>query len=40
MRHRMKVNYAAMNEKLTVDDVIGKLIEENAKEKNSGKLDA
>lgn len=38
MRHRMKVNYSALNEKLTVDDVIGKLIDENAKEKNSGKL--
>lgn len=40
LRHRMKINYAAMNEKLTVDDVITKLIEENAKDKNSGKLDA
>ena len=40
LRHRMKMNYAAMNEKLTVDDVITKLIEENAKDKNSGKLDA
>ena len=39
LRHRMKINYAAMNEKLTVDDVITKLIEENAKDKNSGKLD-
>lgn len=39
LRHRMKINYAAMNEKLTVDDVIGKLIEENAKDKDSGKLD-
>ena len=38
LRHRMKINYAAMNEKLTVDDVITKLIEENAKDKNSGKL--
>lgn len=33
MRHRIKINYAALNEKLTVDDVIAKLIEENAKEK-------
>lgn len=40
LRHRMKINYAAMNEKLTVDDVITKLIEENTKDKNSGKLDA
>lgn len=40
LRHRMKINYAAMNERLTVDDVIAKLIAENAKEKNSGKLDA
>lgn len=40
LRHRMKINYAAMNEKLTVDDVITKLIEENARDKNSGKLDA
>ncbi len=40
LRHRMKVNYAALNEKLTVDDVIAKLIEENAKDKGSGKLDA
>lgn len=40
MRHRIKLNYTALNERLTIDDVIGKLIEENAKEKNSGKLDA
>ena len=33
LRHRMKVNYAALNERLSVDDVIAKLIEENAKEK-------
>ncbi len=39
LRHRMKVNYTAINEKLTVDDVITKLIAENAKDKNSGKLD-
>lgn len=38
MRHRMKVNYSAINEKLSVDDVIALLIEENAKDKNSGKL--
>ena len=40
LRHRMKVNYTAINEKLTVDDVIAKLIAENAKEKGTGKLDA
>ena len=38
LRHRMKVNYTAINEKLTVDDVIQLLIAENAKDKNSGKL--
>lgn len=38
LRHRMKVNYTAINEKLTVDDVISLLIAENAKDKNSGKL--
>ena len=40
LRHRMKVNYTAINEKLTVDDVIKLLIAENAKDKNSGKLSA
>lgn len=40
LRHRMKINYTAINEKLTVDDVIDRLISENAKEKGSGKLDA
>lgn len=40
MRHRMKVNYTAINEKLSIEDVIRLLIEENAKEKNSGKLSA
>jgi len=39
LRHRIKVNYAAMNEKLSADGVISKLIEENQKEKGSGKLD-
>ena len=39
LRHRMKVNYTAINERLTVDDIITKLIAENAKEKGSGKLD-
>ena len=39
LRHRMKVNYTAINERLTVDDIIAKLIAENAKEKGSGKLD-
>lgn len=39
LRHRMKINYAAINEKLTVDDVIAKLIAENGKEKGTGKLD-
>ncbi len=33
LRHRIKINYAAINEKLSVDDVIGKLISENAREK-------
>lgn len=40
LRHRIKTNYAALNEKLSVDDIITKLIEENAKDKDSGKLDA
>lgn len=40
LRHRMKINYTAINEKLTVDDVIAKLIAENAKDKGTGKLDA
>ncbi len=31
LRHRIKTNYNAINEKLTVDDVIAKLIEENKK---------
>ncbi len=31
LRHRMKINYAAINERLTVDDVIARLIEENKK---------
>lgn len=34
LRHRIKINYAAINEKLTVDDVIAKLIAENAKERS------
>lgn len=39
LRHRMKINYAALNEKLTIDDVISRIIAENAADKNSGKLD-
>ena len=39
LRHRMKINYAAINEKLTVDDVITKLLVENEKDKGTGKLD-
>ena len=31
LRHRIKINYAAVNEKLTVDDVIGLLLQENKK---------
>lgn len=31
LRHRIKINYAAVNDKLTVDDVIALLIEENKK---------
>ncbi len=31
LRHRIKINYTAINEKLTVDDVIDRLIEENKK---------
>ncbi len=31
LRHRIKINFNAVNDKLTVDDVIGKLIEENKK---------
>ncbi|MBD5585587.1 MAG: MoxR family ATPase [Clostridia bacterium] len=39
LRHRMKVNYTAINEKLTVDDVITKLLIENSRDKGTGKLD-
>jgi MoxR-like ATPase len=31
LRHRIKVNYNAVNEHLTVDDVIGLLVAENKK---------
>ena len=31
LRHRIKVNYAAVNDGLTVDDVIGLLVQENKK---------
>lgn len=31
LRHRIKINYNAVNDRLTVDDVIGQLIEENKK---------
>ena len=31
LRHRVKVNYSAINDKLTIDDVIGMLLEENKK---------
>lgn len=31
LRHRIKINYAAVNDRLSVDDVIGLLIEENKK---------
>lgn len=31
LRHRVKINYTAINEKLTVDDVIDRLVEENRK---------
>ncbi|MDE7329506.1 MAG: MoxR family ATPase [Clostridia bacterium] len=31
LRHRIKINYNAVNDKLTVDDVISKLVEENKK---------
>jgi MoxR-like ATPase len=31
LRHRIKINYAAINEKLTVDDVIDQLVAENKK---------
>ncbi|MCM1306623.1 MAG: MoxR family ATPase [Bacteroides sp.] len=33
LRHRMKINYTAINEKLDADGVIAKLIAENAKDK-------
>lgn len=36
LRHRMKINYTAINEKLTVDDIIAKLVAENAKDKDKG----
>ncbi len=31
LRHRVKINYTAINEKLSVDDVIDRLVEENRK---------
>ena len=31
LRHRIKINYNAINDRLTVDDVIGQLIKENKK---------
>jgi MoxR-like ATPase len=31
LRHRLKINYSAVNDKLTVDDVITKLVAENKK---------
>ena len=31
LRHRIKINYNAINERLTIDDVIGQLIKENKK---------
>ena len=31
LRHRIKINYAAMSEKLTIDDVIAQLVAENKK---------
>ena len=31
LRHRIKINYAAINEKLTVDDVIGMIVKETKK---------
>ena len=31
LRHRIKINYNAVNDKLTVDDVIGLLIKESKK---------
>lgn len=31
LRHRVKINYTAINEKLTIDDVIDRLVEENRK---------
>ena len=31
LRHRIKVNYTAINEKLGVDDVIGLIIKETGK---------
>lgn len=33
LRHRIKVNYNAINDNLSVDDVIGLLIKENRKAK-------
>ena len=31
LRHRIKINYAAINDKLTVDDVIGMIVKETKK---------
>ena len=31
LRHRVKINYNAINDRLTIDDIIGQLIKENKK---------
>ena len=31
LRHRVKINYSAVNDKLTIDDVITQLVAENKK---------
>lgn len=40
LRHRIKINYNAVNDKLTVDDVIAKLVGDNNHDKGASKPDA
>ncbi|MDE7083039.1 MAG: MoxR family ATPase [Clostridia bacterium] len=39
LRHRIKINYNAVNDKLSVDDVISKLLGDNSKDKTAVKVD-
>lgn len=40
LRHRIKINYNAVNDKLSVDDVIAKLVGDNNHDKGASKPDA